>query len=52
MAFNDVKEKVAVIKSNNERFPGYAGFFSFVKMEMEKKIHVYNGKGNNKKAPQ
>ena len=37
---------------NNQRFPGYEGFFSFVKMEVGKNIAQYNG-GNNKdlKAP-
>ncbi len=52
IAFSDVKEKVAIIKSNNATFPGLAGFFSFIEMEMSKGIHVYNGENNSaKKAP-
>ena len=46
-----MKDKVAAIKENCKRFPDYPGFFSFIKMEMENKIHIYNGKGN-KGAPQ
>ena len=53
IAFSDVKDKVRVMGENNVRFPGHKGFFSFIKMEMEKKIVMYNT-GNNKdlKAPQ
>ena len=52
IAFSDVKEKVAIIKNNNQLFPGKPGFLSFVRMEMEKNIHIYNGDNNkSKKAP-
>lgn len=52
IAFSDVKEKVAIIKGNNLAFPGHEGFFAFVLMEMEKKIHLYNGDNNGDlKAP-
>jgi hypothetical protein len=52
IAFSDVKDKVKVMNENNLRFPGHPGFFSFIKMEIELNIVMYNT-GNNKelKAP-
>ena len=52
IAFSDVKDKVRVMTENNQRFPGHQGFFSFVKMEMEKGIEKYNTSNNKDlKAP-
>ena len=52
IAFSDVKDKVTIIQNNNKLFPGHSGFFSFIKMEMEKNIHIYNGDNNkDRKAP-
>ena len=53
IAFKDITDKVAIIRANNKRFPGHVGFLSFIKMEMEKKIHMFNGDNNSKlKAPE
>lgn len=52
IAFSDVKEKVAIIRGNNQLFPGQPGFFGFVRLEMDKHIHLFNGDNNNAlKAP-
>ena len=32
IAFEDVKDKIKIIKTNNELFPGHPGFLSFVRM--------------------
>ena len=54
IAFSDVKDKVKVMNENNKRFQGHEGFFSFVKMEMEKGIVKYNTSNNKdlKAAPE
>jgi hypothetical protein len=46
IAFSDVKDKVAIIKKNNQIFEGYGGFYSFIRMEIQENIHIYNGKNN------
>lgn len=52
IAFSDVKEKVAVFKENNLIYQDLPGFLAFIKMEIEKNIHIYNGDNNSKlKAP-
>jgi len=52
IAFSDVKEKVAVFKNNNIIYKDFPGFLSFIKMEIDKNIHIYNGENNSKlKAP-
>jgi hypothetical protein len=48
-AFSDVKQKIAHIKANCDKFPEHHGFISFIKMEMLKNIHMLNGKNNSKK---
>ena len=46
VAFSDITEKSTIIRKNSQQFPGHHGFFSFVKMEMEKNIHILNGDNN------
>jgi len=40
---------VAIIRNNNQIFPGHGGFLTFVKMEMGKNIHILNGDNNKDK---
>ena len=49
MAFSDITEKSTIIRANSKIFPENKGFFGFVKMEMYKNIHIYNGDNNSKK---
>jgi hypothetical protein len=52
IAFSDVKQKVEVIRENNQTYPRLPGFLAFVRLEMDKNIHIYNGDNNGDlKAP-
>lgn len=52
VAFADITEKSTIIRNNNKIFPEHRHFFAFVRMEISKNIHIYNGDNNkSKKAP-
>lgn len=48
IAFNDVKEKVAIINANRAMCPQIQSFMQFIGVEMQQGIHRLNGENNDK----